>query len=239
MQGKRLWLGALVLVAASTGGTATASPWDGFGETHVAVGDGVALGLMIPLDATLMLIPPRPRETVPTAPQFDLELERRSAWEPERRGFARVTSDVLLLSFIVVPLAAPAASQWDDADAAMGGSLVTVHALLASTLLNQVVKHAVRRPRPSLDESPRDGWASFYSGHTATAFAGASLLTIQAYEYRWGANETRWLVPASTFAAAAVTGWLRMAGRKHWATDVLVGAVAGTGAAFGVWALRD
>lgn len=98
-----------------------------------------------------------------------------------------------------------------------------------------VVKVAVRRPRPfsyDADSSvgdPQDGDArlSFFSGHTSTGFAMAS-----AYASLFQARHprSRWVAPvwvlglgfASSLAVA------RVEAGKHFWTDVIVGAVAGT-----------
>ncbi|MEP6746900.1 MAG: phosphatase PAP2 family protein [Bacteroidota bacterium] len=62
--------------------------------------------------------------------------------------------------------------------------------------------------------------ASFPSGHTATAFAAAEFLR---QEYK---NMSPWYGIAG-YAAAAVTGYLRVWKNKHWAGDVIAGAGVG------------
>jgi hypothetical protein len=98
-----------------------------------------------------------------------------------------------------------------------------------------VVKLAVQRPRPfsyDADSSvgdPQDGDArlSFFSGHTSTSFAMA---TAYASLFQARHPRSRWVAPvwvlglsfASTIAVA------RVEAGKHFWTDVIVGAVAGT-----------
>ena len=64
------------------------------------------------------------------------------------------------------------------------------------------------------------------------------MLTLYAYEYDWLDDSLRWIVPASAYLAALSTGYFRIAGDRHWLSDVLVGALVGTGASYLVFALR-
>jgi membrane-associated phospholipid phosphatase len=61
--------------------------------------------------------------------------------------------------------------------------------------------------------------SSFPSGHTAVAFAAA---TVFAMEYK-----DRPLIPIIAYSAASLIGVSRITENKHWMTDVLVGAVLG------------
>lgn len=61
---------------------------------------------------------------------------------------------------------------------------------------------------------------SFPSGHTANAFAGAEFLR---REY-W--NTSPWIGVAG-YAAAGLTGYLRMYNNRHWLSDVVAGAGVG------------
>jgi membrane-associated phospholipid phosphatase len=62
-------------------------------------------------------------------------------------------------------------------------------------------------------------YSSFPSGHTTAAFAAA---TVYALEYR-----DKPLVPILSYTAASLIGLSRLTENKHWATDVLVGAMLG------------
>jgi membrane-associated phospholipid phosphatase len=99
--------------------------------------------------------------------------------------------------------------------------------------LDQVVKFAVGRQRPFVryrnfpeaDRAPDpDDNLSFYSGHTTFAFALAAaagtVSDLRGYDgapWVWGAG----------LGLAAATGYFRIAGDKHYLTDVLVGAATG------------
>jgi membrane-associated phospholipid phosphatase len=73
-----------------------------------------------------------------------------------------------------------------------------------------------------------DTRASFWSGHTSLAFAaaaaGGSVAEIRGYA-GWP------LGPCRRFTAATGTGYLRLAGDRHWLSDVLA-AAAGTAVGF-------
>ncbi|NCD71502.1 phosphatase PAP2 family protein [Mucilaginibacter sp. R11] len=93
-----------------------------------------------------------------------------------------------------------------------------------------LLKHFVKRQRPfiknvNISAVYRAGSTSFPSGHTSTAFATATSLSI-AYP--------KWYVIAPSYLWAGAIGYSRMYLGVHYPTDVATGAVigAGTAAAF-------
>lgn len=85
------------------------------------------------------------------------------------------------------------------------------HLIMGTTV--QTVKRTMHIERP--DGSSK---TSFPSGHTATAFVGAHILC---REY----NNAP--IAIGGYAAATVTGVLRVLNKKHWASDVATGAGIG------------
>ncbi|WP_256604704.1 phosphatase PAP2 family protein [Sphingobacterium multivorum] len=73
------------------------------------------------------------------------------------------------------------------------------------------------------------GGYSFPSGHTSSAFATASALS-RAY--------SKWYVVAPSLLWASSVGYSRMYLGVHFPSDVLTGAVLGTGAAFALDGLK-
>lgn len=75
--------------------------------------------------------------------------------------------------------------------------------------------------KKSLNETRPDGTQySFPSGHTAEAFAGATLLATEYGEnYKW--------VPYVAYGTATTVGALRIANNRHYISDVLFGAGLG------------
>lgn len=94
---------------------------------------------------------------------------------------------------------------------------VVVADALATAMMVTVVngiKYGVCRTRPNGESH------AFPSGHTATAFMGATLL---AHEY---GHKSIW-IPIAGYSVATATGVLRVLNNHHYASDVLVGAAIG------------
>ncbi|MEZ4379740.1 MAG: phosphatase PAP2 family protein [Nannocystaceae bacterium] len=165
---------------------------------------------------------------------------------------AKITSDVLLYGSVAVPAIV------DFADVLIhrrtigrwGRSYAKDFAVLAEVAtvnfaLTNVVKFAVLRPRPytyGLDGSDRDptegdAQLSFYSGHTSTAFAMAT-----AYSYLFQARHptSKWRAPVwvLSYGLASTTGVMRVVAGKHFWSDVIVGAIAGSAIGLAIPALH-
>lgn len=152
---------------------------------------------------------------------------------------ARRWSDGLIAGLTAAPLLLVAADHgWSDADARE--HLLTDAVLLAETAsvnlaLNTVVKHAVGRKRPltydgswsESDRSSADASLSFYSGHSATAFAMATA-TSRIFMLRH--PDSDWVLPlwVGSEAVAATTAALRVEAGKHFWSDVAIGALVGS-----------
>jgi membrane-associated phospholipid phosphatase len=153
----------------------------------------------------------------------------------ERAGRGARAADVLAYALLPSGMAAHqllAARGAGDAEAGLVDVLLVAEATALAMNLNQVVKLAVGRQRPfvhygteadRLPPDPDDN-LSFYSGHTTFAFALAAsagtVSDLRGYEsapWVWGVGMT----------LAAATGYLRIAGDRHYLTDVLVGAATG------------
>jgi membrane-associated phospholipid phosphatase len=100
--------------------------------------------------------------------------------------------------------------------------LLAVASGLATQIVTEVFKNNFGRTRPNASDSPYDfftGNKSFFSGHSSAAF---SMATVIAEVYK-----DKPLVPYLAYGAAAVTAYARMHDNRHWASDVLAGAIAG------------
>ena len=110
-----------------------------------------------------------------------------------------------------------------------------VETFLLANGIKELTKALVYRPRPymyfegypqkKIDEG--DWEDSFFSGHTTLAFTGAAFTSYVFAKYNPD-SPWRFAVAGGTFALAAATGIMRVAGGNHFATDVLVGATVGT-----------
>jgi membrane-associated phospholipid phosphatase len=96
--------------------------------------------------------------------------------------------------------------------------------LIASGILTTTVKYGVGRYRP--DETtatwyaqPFSGSVSFPSGHTTQAFALAAVVS---------GHYPQWWVRVTSFTLAGCVGLARIQLNKHYASDVVLGALIGT-----------
>lgn len=83
-------------------------------------------------------------------------------------------------------------------------------------LLVNTIKHTAKEMRP--DGSSANSWPS---GHTATAFVGATLL-----HKEYGLTRSPWWSVAG-YSVATATGVMRVLNNRHWISDVLSGAGIG------------
>lgn len=95
---------------------------------------------------------------------------------------------------------------------------------IASGIITNVSKYAIGRSRPLDHEgayhfAPFSGRDSFSSGHTAEAFALASVIS-EHYPTPW--------VQITSYGIAGLVGYARISEGRHWPSDVLAGAAIGT-----------
>lgn len=107
-------------------------------------------------------------------------------------------------------------------------SLMAAKSMVFSTIFYTATKQVIRRRRPKFTNDPYEfnepfeggrEFTSFPSGHSNTVFTLATALAI---EFR----ETKW-VPPVVYTIAAVTAASRLYDRRHWSSDVWVGAAFG------------
>ena len=130
------------------------------------------------------------------------------------------------------------ARRGESAEAWREDLAVFAQAVGMATAVTEWTKVLVHRPRPvrygpdgALYDQPSDG-LSFPSGHTSAAFAAAAAYA--SILRRRGIAGRHHTEIAALLTAAAVTGAMRVAARKHFPTDGVAGAALG--AAIG-WAV--
>ena len=99
---------------------------------------------------------------------------------------------------------------------------------LVSAFITLASKQIIKRERPynrylELDPVVFENSYSMHSGHTSSAFATATSLSL-AYP--------KWYVIAPSFIWAGSVGYSRMHLGVHYPSDVLIGALVGSGSAF-------
>jgi membrane-associated phospholipid phosphatase len=92
-----------------------------------------------------------------------------------------------------------------------------VKAYGTSLVLQQALKHIVLKPRPDGSDN-----YSFPSGHTTSAFSGASFI-----QRRYG-----WKYGVPSYLLASFVGYSRIQAKKHDGWDVLAGATIGIGTSY-------
>ena len=100
--------------------------------------------------------------------------------------------------------------------------------MIVSAFVSSALKYSVKRTRPfitypDLEPQTPAGSYSFPSGHTSAAFALATSATIAF---------PKWYVTVPAFAWAVAVGYSRMDLGVHYPTDVLAGAITGSGSAY-------
>lgn len=169
-----------------------------------------------------------------TPPSIDVGARNAFVWSDVHD--ARIASDIV--GHIVVPVFAIGAVNLTlvGQDPGMGEVLDVTLPVLESAFASQLVTYAAKgafgreRPDRNFDRPGSSGAedrnVSFWSGHTALTFAlaasagtVASLRRSRSAPIIWGIGLT----------LATTTGYLRMAGDKHYLTDVAMGAGIGLG----------
>lgn len=128
---------------------------------------------------------------------------------------------------------------------ALNDAVVVGEAALVATATATIMTAAVARPRPFLygESAPLearngiDASMSFISSHTAVAFA-LSTATARTYRRLHPDSQAHWLVLALGDAAASLVGVARLLAGRHFATDVMTGALVGTSVGLVVPALH-
>jgi membrane-associated phospholipid phosphatase len=151
-------------------------------------------------------------------------LNRNEKLDPGFRFISRTVTPVVIISPVsqmgygwIKPVQTVLRTGYTNAASALlGGALSTS------------VKYIVNRERPyvtypDIVKGGNAGLASFPSGHTVYAFATATSLSL-AYP--------KWYVIAPSYGWAAAVGYSRMHLGMHYPSDVLAGAIIGSGAAF-------
>ena len=111
----------------------------------------------------------------------------------------------------------------------MGGSFIL------SSIVTLSVKRIVNRQRPFekysfiIKRDDESGGMSFPSGHTSAAFTTATSIALR---YR------KWYFVAPAYLFAGSVGWARMYQGLHYPSDVLAGAIVGTGSAWLCWKIQ-
>ena len=103
--------------------------------------------------------------------------------------------------------------------------------LVGAMTISTILKYSINRTRPydsypTLHQKEKDFTPSFPSGHTTSAFATATSLSLA-----W----PKWYVIAPSYLWAASVGYSRLYLGVHYPTDVFAGALIGAGTSWLTW----
>lgn len=176
-------------------------------------------------------------------------LDRRDLWPMDRWLAGRyshapaLASQILILPFGALPMAL---SAWDARNgrqtwsSAIADAVIYSEAIVLTSSLNLLIRSMRIHPRPYVygSQAPAarrlggEASGSFYSGHANGAFLAAVYFSYT-YGLRHPESEYRGWIWAGSLGAASVISGLRMAGGRHFLSDVAAGAAVG---AFFGWA---
>jgi membrane-associated phospholipid phosphatase len=143
-------------------------------------------------------------------------------------GFFRFISNSDAVISLGVPAAISVAGLIKHDDVLKRSGLITIAAVGLSSGITLALKYAINRDRPfvtypDITKKSKGGSPSFPSGHTCSAFALATSLSL---------NYPKWYIIAPSFIWAGTVGFSRMDLGVHYPSDVIAGALVGAGSAW-------
>ena len=151
----------------------------------------------------------------------EINLERDKSLDP---SFKFITNSVSPMS-IGAPIAVLGLGIIQKDSSLKSKGVFMVEALCVNAFATTALKLAFKRDRPFvtypyLDKQAEAGSYSFPSGHTSSAFALATSLSLAF---------PKWYVIAPSYMYACAAGYSRMYLGVHYPSDVLAGAIVGVG----------
>ncbi len=141
--------------------------------------------------------------------------------------FKTVTNSVFPIAF-AVPAVVTSLHLLKKDSANKQRAIIIGSTLIISSAVTGILKYSIQRERPFVTYpdvkhiTPEDSY-SFPSGHTSTAFALATSVTI---------SYPKWYVAAPAYLWASSAAYSRMRFGVHYPSDVLAGALIGSGSAW-------
>ncbi|TRX40878.1 phosphatase PAP2 family protein [Flavobacterium restrictum] len=153
-----------------------------------------------------------------------ININRNESLDP---AFKLVTNTAVTIS-IATPVALYAVGLINNDSLVKKQAIFIGETFLVNAVITTILKDVVKRQRPyetypEIQKEATGGGYSFPSGHTSTAFATATSLSMAV---------PKWYVIAPSFAWATAVGYSRMHLGVHYPTDVFAGALVGSGSAY-------
>jgi membrane-associated phospholipid phosphatase len=225
---------AAIVVCLASGAAAAAEPqavddawparWNKVGPVETAVVGG--LGVSLIFTEFLVKAPSTPRWNSTILFDDDARSALR-AGSPGGRSRAATASDFGYagLPFYAIGVEAGLVT-WlgrDKGSVALQLALINAEALIINGLITRIAEKSTGRLRPDGSDT-----SAFPSGHTSTAFTVAAGLCVQHSHLEIYGGVADKLVCPGALTVAAATGLLRIVSDRHWASDVVAGAVLGS-----------
>lgn len=177
------------------------------------------------------------RPQAPGDPALLLPFDRPTALAAHPEASSKILSDLsvgLAISYCLADIVR--AELTDQPEGAFGYSVLYLETVAINIAVADLVKIAVRRPRPRAYIALREGRSldatdlslSFYSLHTALTAGLGATATHLAFSRDPGGAEG-WILLGATVALTGFIGVQRVRDRAHFTTDVVAGALAGAG----------
>ncbi|MGQ7947476.1 phosphatase PAP2 family protein [Flavobacterium sp. WC2509] len=153
-----------------------------------------------------------------------INLNRNTDFEPFMKG---ITNSAMPVS-VGTPIIIYAIGLIEKDSTTKKKAIFIGESLAASVFISLALKSITKRDRPyetypEIENVTEESSYSFPSAHTSVAFSTATTLSM-AYP--------KWYVIAPSFIWAGAVGYSRMYLGVHYPTDVLAGAIVGSGSAF-------
>jgi len=137
----------------------------------------------------------------------------------------KFTSKTVTVTSIAVPLTLLAVGKFDENQSTFNNGLKSGLSILMTVSVSTMLKYIVNRPRPyttysDIQKLSSDFTPSFPSGHTTSAFCTATSLSLM---------YPKWYIIVPAYSWATLVGYSRMHMGMHYPSDVLAGAILGTG----------
>ncbi|WP_035672804.1 phosphatase PAP2 family protein [Flavobacterium sp. 83] len=154
----------------------------------------------------------------------DINVNRNKNLDPT---FKSVTRSALPIS-IATPIIMYSAGMIKKDSTIKKQAIFIGETFLVNAFITTALKQVVKKQRPfetysDIDQVISTGGYSFPSGHTSTAFATATSLSMV---------YPKWYVIAPSFVWASAVGYSRMHLGVHYPSDVFAGAILGSGSAY-------
>lgn len=154
----------------------------------------------------------------------DINLNRPEALD----GPAKFMSKTATVTSIAVPLTLLISGKLSNNKDTWNNGLKSALAISVSMSVSTILKYGINRTRPynaypDIQRLSSDFTPSFPSGHTTSAFCTATSLTLM---------YPKWYVIVPAYSWATAVGYSRLHMGMHYPSDVLAGAIIGSGIAF-------